>query len=134
MPYDIRRRVAKQWSTHMVEEEADVWNAMNESGYKFMAFVVPDTEGAPKIWDFVSSADLYDEYIKYRRTRRCPPDEDLNPTQFGVALNAVMEFTLVRARPTIIVDGKKKRVWGFRAVTGPKSQIVKTRAGRPPTV
>lgn len=115
----------------MVEEEAEVWDSLEQAGYRYVTFTSSDADDAPRPWDFTPAAELYATYLRYRRAKRRNVDEDLTPQQFGVAFNAVTENSLFKARRWINIDGKRKKAWGYIGVRGPKSQRVKMRPGRP---
>jgi hypothetical protein len=129
MGYDVSRRVAKQWSLQMVDEEAEVWTALKEAGYKFLGFSRDGEPDSPRLRDFTAIPDMYEVYLRYHRGHEDPP---LTVQQFGVAFNAVTENSLIKSRRWVDVGGKKKKLWGYRGVRGPKSHIIHTRKGRPP--
>lgn len=130
----MQRRIAKQWSHTMIPAEAEVWDSLTQAGYKFQAFFSGDDEDDPTSQDFTLTADLYEVYTKYRRrTFTEVSDPDLNSRQFGVALNAVTEDTLIRSRRWVNLDGKRKQAWGYQGVKGPKSHRVNKTVGRPST-
>ena len=131
MTYPFDRRIAKQWASSMVPEEAEVWESLTQVGYRYLSFVSSSDIGAPTIWDFTAIRDLYEVYIKYRRSKGQPPNEDLTVQQFGIAFNAVTENTLTKARRWINILGVRKKAWGYLGVTGPKSHKTHLRSGRP---
>lgn len=132
MGYDVRRKIAKQWSSLMGEEEEDVWVSLKEAGYTYISFVTKGVEGRPLVTDFTPTKELYGTYIRHRNRFRGTYGEDLTIQQFGVAFNAVTEETLMKTRRRIVVDGRKKLVWGYLGVKGPASVTIRIRRGRPP--
>jgi predicted NUDIX family phosphoesterase len=115
----------------MVDEERDVWFSLKEAGYQFMGFIDPLDDDAPRSHHFVSVSDLYTTYKAYRRKRREDQEDDLNVQQFGVAFNAVTENLLRKVRRRVTVEGKRKLVWGYAGVLGPKTHTTRIRVGRP---
>jgi len=137
MPYDISRRIAKQWGSAMMPEESEVWDALRSAGYRYLTFDSMadsgETEDAPTPRDFTPVLVLYDAYLKYRRLRRDldKPIDDLTIQQFGVAFRVVTDDSLIKARRWITVGGKRKQAWGYVGVKGPGSVQTRLKSGRP---
>lgn len=136
MGYDLRRRIAKQWEQMdiMVPEEEDVWKSLTQAGYEFAYMFLDSDERKPDYRDFTPTSVLYEAYRKYKQNNRDPESDDLTAVQFGVAFNAVTEGMLDRSRRWMMLDGKRKKVWGYTGVRGPKSirlSINRDFAGRP---
>jgi hypothetical protein len=131
MTYDVRRRIAKQWSSSMVQEEADVWWSLQKAGYRYISFCDPAEEDAPRVFDMTPVTTLYDVYREYHRRHGEIGSHELTIQQFGVAFNAVTEGTLAKVRNRIMVNGVRKLVWGYRGVKGPGSHTVRIKTGRP---
>ena len=127
MTYDVRRKIAKQWSNSMIPEEAAVWHSLQLAGYRYISFCDPSDEMAPTIFDMTPVTTLYYVYKVYARRHQEPGVDELTIQQFGVAFNAVTEGTLKKVRRRIA----KKLVWGYSGVSGPGSHRTRIKVGRP---
>jgi len=124
MGYDCSRRSEIIGDDRLSPEEFEVRESIAEAGYTFDEM---DLES------FVPTDVLYRVYRNWItarqqfRLQQDEPPDDLNPRQFGAALNWVfdLEDRKVRRR----WHGKKK--WGYLGFTGPEARPTRDCPGRP---
>lgn len=136
MPYDLRRRLARQWDDtgRMFPEEADVWVSLDEAGYRYVTFHADtNDEEAPTTRDFTPLTTLYNVYLRHIRKNFDIENQfnELNIKQFGAAFRAITEHTLDRSQRWVMVGKDRKRLWGYAGVRGPGSHIVRLHRGKP---